>query len=64
MPSVEGREVVRGDWDAGEPRDLTDDAQMVLNLIEHGMNIQAAIEAPRVRVESRDCCEYGGSHTR
>ena len=27
-------------------------AQMVLNLIEHGMNIQAAIEAPRVRVES------------
>ena len=27
-------------------------AQMVLNLIEHGMNIQAAIEAPRVRVDS------------
>ncbi len=26
-------------------------AQMVLNLIEHGMNIQAAIEAPRVRVD-------------
>jgi gamma-glutamyltranspeptidase/glutathione hydrolase len=26
-------------------------AQMVLNLIEHSMNIQAAIEAPRVRVD-------------
>ena len=26
-------------------------AQMVLNLIEHGMNVQAAIEAPRVRVD-------------
>ena len=24
--------------------------QMILNLIEHGMNIQAAIEAPRVRL--------------
>ena len=23
---------------------------MVLNLIEHGMNVQAAIEAPRVRL--------------
>ena len=26
-------------------------AQMILNLIEHEMNIQAAIEAPRVRIE-------------
>ena len=25
-------------------------AQMILNLIEHGMNIQAAIEAPRIRL--------------
>jgi gamma-glutamyltranspeptidase/glutathione hydrolase len=25
--------------------------QMILNLIEHGMNIQAAIEAPRIRLE-------------
>ena len=25
--------------------------QMVLNLIEHGMNVQAAIEAPRVRLK-------------
>ena len=24
--------------------------QMILNLIEHGMNIQAAIEAPRIRL--------------
>ena len=26
-------------------------AQMILNLIEHGMNIQAAIEAPRIRLQ-------------
>ena len=26
-------------------------AQVILNLIEHGMNIQAAIEAPRIRLE-------------
>jgi gamma-glutamyltranspeptidase/glutathione hydrolase len=26
-------------------------AQMILNLIEHKMNIQAAIEAPRIRIE-------------